>query len=227
MSHLMFAVIAFVGGHVLISGTGLRAILISRIGEKAFRGLFSVFALSTLVWVVMAYRAAPMIVVWDPPPGLRWLTLVLVAFAVWLVVASVTRSSQRSMANDDGRKTADAAGGVLAITRHPMMWGIVSWAVGHLLARGDQASLLLFGGIAILAIAGSLSQDRKQRARAGDDWASYANATSHVPFAAIATGRAKLKPSEIGWLSPIIALVVFVGLIAAHQWAFGVSPLPG
>ena len=159
--------------------------------------------------------------------ALAMAALVLVAFAVWLVVASVTRSSQRSMGNDDARKIADAAGGVFAITRHPMMWGIVSWAVGHLLARGDQASLLLFGGIAVLAIAGSVSQDRKQRLRAGADWDSFANATSHVPFVAIATGRAKLKLSEIGWLSPLIALVVFIGLIAAHQWAFGVSPLPG
>lgn len=31
-------------------------------------------------------------------------------------------------------------------TRHPMLWGVTIWAIGHLLANGDLGSILLFGG---------------------------------------------------------------------------------
>ncbi len=227
MSQLIIAVIVFVGGHVVISGTGLRAALVRGVGEKAFQGLFSVFALATLVWVALAYRAAPVTVAWEPPASLRWLTFVLVALAVWLVVAGVTTRNPSLAGQGDALKSASSARGVFAVTRHPVMWGITAWSIGHVLARGDQASLLMFGGFTVLALAGSLSQERKKRAQYGTDWDAFASATSHVPFAAIATGRAAFRLSEIGWRSPAIALVVFIGLIAAHPWMFGVSPLPG
>ena len=44
------------------------------------------------------------------------------------------------------------------VTRHPMMIGTLLWASVHLLANGDLASTILFGGFAawsILAIVGS------------------------------------------------------------------------
>lgn len=226
MTELLLAVVLFVGGHVFISGTGLRTVLVNRIGENAFRGLFSVFALGTLVWVVMAYRVAPLVPVWDPPLGLRWLTLVLVALGVWLVVAGLMSRNPISSGQTD-RFTSDAAArGVLAITRHPFMWGVTLWAVGHLLARGDQAALIMFGGFAVLALAGSSSQDRKMRAKHGANWDAFARATSLVPFAAIIAGRAQLRLSEIGWRSTAVALVVFIVLFAGHSWVIGVSPLP-
>jgi len=227
MTQLILAVVVFVGGHVLISGTGLRTILVGRIGEKAFLGLFSVFALATLVWVAMAYRVAPVVPAWEPPASLRWLTFVLVALAVWLVVAGVMTRNPSSAGQTDALKAPGAARGVLAVTRHPVMWGIAAWSIGHLLARGDQAALIMFGGFAVLALAGSLSQERKMLAKYGADWGAFASATSHLPFAAIAAGRAHFRPSEIGWRSPAVALVVFIAVLAAHPWLFGVSPLPG
>ncbi len=37
--------------------------------------------------------------------------------------------------------------------RHPMLLGIVIWAVAHLLVNGDVASLVLFGGLGLWALA--------------------------------------------------------------------------
>ncbi len=227
MTQLILSVVVFVGGHVLISGTGLRSALVRGVGERAFQGVFSVFALATLVWVALAYRVAPIVPAWAPPAGLRWLTFVLVALAVWLVVAGVMTRNPSSAGQADALKTPGAARGVFAVTRHPVMWGIAAWSIGHLLARGDQASAIMFGGFVVLALAGSVSQERKMQAKYGADWDGFASATSHIPFAAIATGRVRFRPSEIGWRSPAIALVVFIVLVAAHGWVFGVSPLPG
>jgi len=226
MMQLILSVVVFVGGHMLISGTGLRAVLVRQVNERAFAGLFSVFALATLVWVIMAYRVAPLVPAWAPPVGLRWMTLVLVALAVWLVLAGVMTRNPSLTGQASALKAPGATHGVFAVTRHPVMWGIAAWSIGHLLVRGDQASMIMFGGFAVLALIGSLSQERKLQAKHGADWHAFANATSHLPFAAIVAGRAHFRPSDVGWRSPALALIVFVGLLAAHSWAFGVSPLP-
>ena len=35
--------------------------------------------------------------------------------------------------------------------RHPMLTGVIVWAVAHLLANGDSRSVILFGGLGIWA----------------------------------------------------------------------------
>jgi uncharacterized membrane protein len=50
-------------------------------------------------------------------------------------------------------------------------------------------------------------------------------ATSIVPFAAIAKGRNRLVPREIGWRTPAIAAVAWIVLLMIHPWLFGVAPV--
>ncbi len=226
MTNLTLAMLAFVGVHVFIAGTGLRGALVRAMGENPYRGVFSVLALGTLIWVGLAYRVAPVVPVWTPPSALRWLTLLLVAVGVWMIVASIRSRNPASPGHEDRLTAPDAARSVVALTRHPFMWGVVFWSIGHLLARGDQAAMILFGGFGVLAILGSLSQDRKGRAKHGDNWNAFAARTSFVPGLALIAGRATLRLSDIGWRSPLVALIIFVILIAAHPWVFSVSPLP-
>ena len=225
MTNLVIAMLVFVGLHVFVAGTGLRGVLVRAIGENAYRGMFSVLALGGLIWVAMAYRAAPMAPVWDPPSVLRWITLLFVAFGIWMIVASI-RSRNPASGHEDRLTAPDAVRGVVALTRHPFMWGVVLWSIGHLLARGDQAAMVLFGGFGVLAILGSLSQDRKLRAKHGQDWDGFAGRTSFVPGLALFAGRATFRLSDVGWRSPLVALILFVILVAAHPWLFSASPLP-
>ncbi|MBQ94760.1 MAG: MFS transporter, partial [Actinobacteria bacterium] len=48
--------VAFVGTHFVLSHP-LRVPLVSVIGENGFRGLYSLVALATFVWAVLAFRA--------------------------------------------------------------------------------------------------------------------------------------------------------------------------
>jgi uncharacterized membrane protein len=111
---------------------------------------------------------------------------------------------------------------MIRITRHPIMWGVMLWALAHVLARADMKSLIFFGGLFLVALLGTLSMDRRKRAN--PDFVRFAAVTSHVPFVAIAQGRNRLVWSEIGWLRPAIGLVAFAVLLAAHRWLFGVPP---
>ena len=227
---LAIASLVFVGGHIVLSGTAWRASVINRTGEQLFRGLFSAFALAALIWVIAAYNAAPTVELWTAGAALRAVTLLLMVVAVPLVVLGAI-SPNPSAAYQEAMLKRLTAGdssklGILAVTRHPTMWGIGLWAIGHMLANGDAASLIMFGGFAILAFLGARSQDRKKQAKLGADWQRFAAVTSYLPFAAIAAGRARLDLADIGWWRIALAGGMLVVLLALHPWAFGVSPLP-
>jgi uncharacterized membrane protein len=115
---------------------------------------------------------------------------------------------------------------MLRITRHPMMWGIGLWAILHMAANGDLASLVFFGTFAALALGGAHLIDRKKAAQHGPAWRSFARTTSHVPFRAILEGRQHVVPAEIGLLPVALAVALWVALIVVHPWLFGVGVLP-
>ena len=93
-------------------------------------------------------------------------------------------------------------------------------------ANGDRASATFFGTFAVLSLLGTFSIDSKRRAKLGDDWGAFEKATSNIPFAAILTGRARLKIGEIGWWRIGLAILVWAGFLYIHPWLFGVSPFP-
>jgi uncharacterized membrane protein len=104
------------------------------------------------------------------------------------------------------------------------MWGIVLWGVAHVLARGDLASLLFFGGFTVLAALGTVLIDIRKAATLGEDWKRFAAVTSNLPFAAIAGGRNRFPFGEIGWKRIAAALVVYVLLFFVHPYLFGARP---
>jgi uncharacterized membrane protein len=111
-------------------------------------------------------------------------------------------------------QSSDPARGVIRITRHPIMWGFMLWSGSHVLARGDVKSLILFGGLFLLAALGTVLMDGRKKAN--PDWARFAALTSNVPFVAIAQGRNRVVWREIGWLRPLIGLAVFGAALSFH-----------
>jgi uncharacterized membrane protein len=223
---LMLAVLAFVGSHVLLSSTPLRAALVRRLGEGPFLGLYSTVALATIVWVVVAYGQAPYLEIWPPAGWTRWIPLIVMPVAAILFVGSVTTASPTAVGGERLVGHADPAPGILKVTRHPMMWAFALWAAAHIPANGDLASLMLFGGILGLALAGPPLIDRKRRSRLGGEWDRVAASTSNVPFLAVLQGRARLSLAAIGWWRIGLGLLLFLALLVVHPWLFGASPLP-
>ena len=116
----------------------------------------------------------------------------------------------------------DAVKGMVRITRHPFLWGVALWALGHLIVNGDRASLVLFGSLLALAVFGTASIDAKRRRKLGATWDAFAAQTSNLPFAAILSGRQSLKLGEIGLWRLVGAVAVWAGLIFAHRFVAGV-----
>src|ERR1700757_4755351 len=94
---LVIAGIAFCGSHVVLSSTGLRGSLRDQLGEYGFLALYSLTALVTFAWFLVAYSHAPIIVLW---PRERWMACVPVAvmpLATILLVAGYSTPNPTSV----------------------------------------------------------------------------------------------------------------------------------
>jgi len=217
MALLVAATAAFVLTH-LASAAPLRAKLVATLGEWPYRGLYSAIAFVTLGAMIWALIHTPREVLWA---GWRPLALVVMPFA-FILIATGYRRNPTMVGADVLLKSENPARGMIRITRHPIMWGIMLWAAAHIAASGDLRSLVFFGGFLLVALFGTLSLDRRKRA--DPNWPRFAAATSHVPFVAIAQGRNHLAWREIGWTRPLIGLAAIAILLVLHPWLFGARP---
>lgn len=112
-----------------------RAALTARLGEGPAKGLFAAAILLGLVLMIWGYRTAPFIPVWTPPAWTVHLNNLLMLGAVFLFGAGHSKGRARSW------------------MRHPQLTSVVIWAAAHLLVNGDYAAILLFGGLAVWALA--------------------------------------------------------------------------
>jgi uncharacterized membrane protein len=149
---LILGLIIFFALHLIPTMPDLRQGLVTRFGETAFKAVFAVASLAGLVLIVVGYHKLQLmpgknVVLWDPPTWTRHLAMLLMIPALILLVASQIPSRIRTAA------------------KHPMLAAIKIWALAHLLANGDLASLLLFGGFLAFAVYDRISV--KRRAYAG------------------------------------------------------------
>ena len=227
---LIAAAAVFLGIHLLISGTRVRDGLTGAIGERAYMGLFSLASLAAIVWLAMSYRSAQA----SPDNRMlydlghvRDLGIVVVALAFLLGVQGLMMPNPTSVMQESAATKEGTIKGVLRITRHPFLWGVILWSGFHLAANGDLASVILFATFFVLALFGTFSIDAKRKRKMGEAWKGFAAKTSNIPFAAAISGRAPLKPGEsFGWRF-WVALAVFIAVLFAHARVFGVSPFPG
>ena len=217
LTQLAIATAAFLLTHAVAS-TPLRPALAGALGERLYLGAYSLVAFFTLGWMIWAYAHAPREMLWAP---LRHLPGAVMPFAFILVACGYWRNPTLVGA-DRLLRSEEPARGIIRITRHPLMWGIMLWSAAHLLARADAKSTVFFGGFLLLAAFGTVLIDARKKAN--PDWARFAALTSNVPFVAIAQGRNRIVWREIGWLRPLAGLVLFALVLAAHPWLFGVRP---
>jgi len=218
---LILAALLFVGLHVGVSGSALRGALVARLGENGFRGAFSLASLVAIVLMVLAWRGAETAPLWFAPGWLRWILALLMLPAFVLFMASHKRNPTAVGA----RGLGEAPRGIQRVTRHPMLWSFAIWAAIHMIGNGDTAALVFFGAFLATALAGMPSIDGKLARRFPETWPGFAAKTSILPFGAILAGRNRLAIGEIGWMPPVVGLVLWAAILHFHRAFFGVPVL--
>ncbi|HUJ46022.1 MAG TPA: NnrU family protein [Rhizomicrobium sp.] len=229
MTMLIAAAAAFLALHLLVAGTKLRDAITGTIGERPYLGLFSLASIGIIIWLVMAYNAGSVSpdnrVLYDSG-HVRDAGIAIVALAFFLGVQGLLLPNPTSVQQEGMVTKPGTVKGVLRITRHPFLWGVILWSGFHLAANGDLASVILFGTFFVLALFGTFSIDAKRKRKLGEAWADFAHQTSNIPFAAVLGGRTQLRLGEsFGWRF-LVAALVFLAILFSHARLFGVSPFP-
>lgn len=223
MTSLCLAMLAFLGGHFVLSHPRLRPAIVGRLGEQGFAAFYSVvvgLALGATIW---AFTRAPFMPLWSLGSAKNWVALVAMVSACVLFVCGITQKNPTMVMASTEPAGGDPAPGILKITRHPLMWAFGLWSVGHLAANGHVAALIFFGGIAWLALGGTRRIDAKRAQKDPEGFARLAAASSNLPFAAIIGGRQSIGRAvmEIGPLRIGAGLLLYALLVLAHPWIAG------
>jgi uncharacterized membrane protein len=209
MTMLLVASVAFLATH-FVTSTPLRPALVRAMGEWPYRGVYSLVALITLGWMIWAYAQTPRDVIFSGWRNAPYLVMPV----VFILIACGYWRNPTMVGADKLLKSEDPARGMIRITRHPLMWGIMLWAAAHIAARGDTRSLAFFGAFLVLAGVGTLLMDARKKSN--PDWPRFAAVTSNLPFVAIAQGRNRIRWREIGWLRPAVGLAAFFLVLLVH-----------
>jgi uncharacterized membrane protein len=230
MDMLFAAAAVFLAIHFLVSGTRIRDGIVGVIGEGPYMGLFSLASLGAIFWLIISYNHAqaggPDPLLYDLGVGVKHLAMPVVLLAFMIGVPGLLTPNPTSIRQEGVAARPDAVKGIVAVTRHPFLWGVALWAAMHLALNGDEASIVLFGTFFVLALLGPLSIDAKRKRKMGANWDSFAARTSNVPFAAVLAGRTKLNWRELLDWRMAVAILLFVVVLFGHAHVIGVSPFP-
>ena len=139
MSMLIAGLIVFVGVHLVPVVQPLRTGLIANLGEKKYKALFAITSFIGLGLIIWGFSRAEFEPIYQPSHWGRLLAFALVPISIILFAA------------------ANMPTFIRYFVRHPMLIGLLLWAVSHLVANGDQRSVLLFGTLGAYAVVAIIS----------------------------------------------------------------------
>ena len=225
MTTLLTAAALFLAIHLVISGTKLRDVITGQIGEKPYTGLFALASLGALIWLCIAFNKADSApansVLFDAGQSFRSAGIVVMLLAFALIVPGVTRGNPSSAGQDKA-----PLNGVLRITRHPFLWGVMLWSGYHLIATGTLAATIFFATFFLVASIGTRAVDGKVKRKRPADWAMISASTSNLPFAAILAGKTHFVAREYFDWRFGAALVLFAAFLWFHSSLFSVPAFP-
>ena len=126
MNLLILGIIIFFSIH-LVPIFPIKNILINRLGENKYKGLFSLIALLGLLIIIYGFSRADFYPIWDPLPYSKEIALALMPISMILLAAANIQTN------------------IKKFIKHPMLISILIWSFVHLIANGDLRSIILFG----------------------------------------------------------------------------------
>jgi uncharacterized membrane protein len=189
MLFLIAGIALFLGAHSLNIAPGGRAVWVGKLGEGPYKGLYSLLSAAGLGLIIYGfgrYRAEGWVQIWTPPIWTRHITLTL----MWVAFVCLAAAGK-------------APGRIRGWLRHPMLVGVKTWALAHLLANGDLGGMILFGSFLAWAVADRISVKRR-----GDAGAARVARFTRADAVALGGGT-----------------VAYVAMLFLHPYLIGVAVL--
>lgn len=186
MTLLILGILIWVAVHLLKRvAPDARARMDVAMGAGPARGVTAALLIIGTVLMIVGFRRAPYVAVYDPPSWGIHLNNLLMVVAVFLLGAGHSKGVARTW------------------MRHPMLVAVTLWALAHLLVNGVLASILLFAGMGVWALAEMALINAAEPV-----WVRPAPGTT---------------AGTVRWV--IISIVVFAVIVGIHSW-LGYWPFP-
>lgn len=190
MTWLILGLVLFAGPHLMSTlAPALRDGLKRRCGENPWKMGYSLVTLAGLALMIWGFwqswhGGGGDALIYTPAPWARHVTMLLVLLGFLSLGA------------------AHGKGHIARWVKHPMSVGIALWAIGHLIANGRLADLLLFGTMLVIAFADIIFSTLRGKLPA------------HVP-------QAKSDAAAV-----VVGLVLYaLFLLVVHPYVFGIPVL--
>ena len=187
---MLIGLILFLGSHSLGIFPDVRRRLIEARGMGAYKMGYRIVALIGFVLICYGfgvYRSEGWMQLWTPPRGMRHLALLLMLFAFIALAASGPKMGYIKMR-----------------LKHPMLVGVKTWALAHLLANGDLGGMILFVSLLAWAVVDRISY----RWRPDDVLVDAPAPNVRVDVLAVVAGG-----------------IAYVAMLFLHPWLIGVAVL--
>lgn len=190
MTLLILGLVIFLGVHsIRMVAPSWRDLQMMRRGTLVWKGLYSMISLLGFALIIYGYAEARLdpVVVWQPPLWTRHVVAPLMLVAFICIAAAYIPGSW-----------------IKARFGHPMLAGVKTWALAHLIANGTLADIILFGSFLVW----SILQFRTNRLRDRAHGTVYAHLSTTRDVLVVIFG--------------IGGAAVF--MLFLHQWLIGVRP---
>lgn len=160
---LMVGLIAFFTIHLIPAYPDVRKSFVERFGEGPYKAFFSIASLLAFVVIVMGYAkmqhylGSKNPVLFEAPIWSKHLAAALMMVSFICLVAAYVPSR------------------IGAALKHPMLVAVKIWALAHLMANGDVASLILFGSFLAYAVFDRISLKRRGELGRSAEGATFVN----------------------------------------------------
>jgi uncharacterized membrane protein len=164
----------------------IRSSMDTKLGKGPARGVIAGLIFISLALMIIGYRGSDTVPVYTPFNGAGHLNNLLMIIAVICLGAGSSKGRMKTW------------------LRHPMLTGVIIWAIAHLLVNGDVASLILFVGMGLWAVIEIILINKAEGA-----WV-----------------RPEAGPASSDIRLLVISAVVFIVIVGIHL-ALGYSPFLG
>ncbi len=218
MIEFFAALTVFLLAHILPEPTGLRQGVINRHGRKTYIVGYSLVSSIALVWLIVSALKAPYIPLWSPRPVTFLVPIILMVFASILFTSTILRPNPLSLAFVT--KPILPGDGITRLVRHPLLWALFLWAIGHVVANGDLVAVIMFGGLALFSLAGmKLMQVRAAKVLSHEEYTA-AIAKSSGPF----LKRFNQAINVTMVVEVLAGLILYITMLYLHEPVIGVDP---
>lgn len=180
---LLSGMVLFIAIHLFPTQVEARQALIGKLGRVPYLALFSTISLIGFMLIINGFSMASKEQLWQPLTFARPLIHAIMPLVFILLVSAYLNTYIR------------------AKLKHPMLIATCLWALVHLLANGDLASSVLFGGFFLYALADILLAKPRDTV---------------VP-------KGKHPKAKFDVIAVVVGLIIYGLVLRGHQTLFGVT----